>query len=207
MISTIEKYCEQCNILFFHNISFKNAKYCSRICYYKSKELYPEGYGSKSRLYIIWCDMKKRCYKNKSSQYKWYGAEGILVCDEWKNNYKTFMEWALNNGYEEHLTLDRIDNDEDYAPKNCRWATMIEQHNNRRGNVIITIFGETKTVSQWSRDSRCNVSIACLLQRIKKGWPLERALLIVGYRDKEGKNTGRRKYTKQQTINMILGKD
>lgn len=86
----------------------------------------------RSRLARIWYGMKKRCLCPTSSVYKNYGGRGIAICEEWRNSFPAFYEWAMANGYRNDLSIDRVNNDGNYEPSNCRWATAKEQNNNRR---------------------------------------------------------------------------
>lgn len=102
-----------------------------------------------NRLYNIWRGIKKRCTLPSDKDYKNYGGRGIQICNEWLNSYIAFHDWAINNGYSEELTIDRIDYDGNYEPSNCRWVTMKEQNNNKRSNVFFTYNGKTKSMSKW----------------------------------------------------------
>lgn len=86
---------------------------------------------SKRRLASIYQGMKQRCYNTNRPNYKYYGGRGVSVCDEWLNNPQAFYDWAMANGYQENLTIDRINNDGNYEPQNCRWASMKEQATNK----------------------------------------------------------------------------
>ena len=89
----------------------------------------PEHY---ERIKRIWKNMKSRCGNPNATSYRIYGGRGIAVCDEWKNDFMSFYNWAINNGYSDDLSIDRIDNDKGYCPENCRWATAKEQRANQR---------------------------------------------------------------------------
>jgi hypothetical protein len=130
--------------------------------------------GKRTRLNRIWRQMRQRCLNKNDSAYDRYGGRGITVCAEW-SNFKNFHKWALSNGYKPNLELDRIDNSLGYSPINCRWATIIEQANNKRNNHLITFHGETRTLSQWSRITGINPTT--LMNRVGRlGWSTERAL-------------------------------
>ena len=104
---------------------------------------------SKTRLYNIWTDIKKRCYRKTFWAYDRYGGRGITLCKEW-HDYPTFRDWCTNNGYAENLTIDRIDNDKGYSPDNCRWVDRKTQANNKSNVRLITYKGKTKTVAEWA---------------------------------------------------------
>ena len=129
-----------------------------------------------TRIYEIWCGMKKRCYNENDRSYARYGGRGITVCEEWKNDFSAFYNWAMQNGYAENLTIDRIDNSKGYCPDNCRIATWSEQQNNSRNNHRITINGETHTLTEWCE--KRDINPATVLSRIKKfGWSEEKAIM------------------------------
>ena len=95
--------------------------------------------GGVSKLYYIYAEMKQRCYNPKRRQYKWYGGKGIKICDEWLWSYKNFEDWSLSHGYQEGLSIDRIDSNKDYRPDNCRWITMDENTNRVRDKSRIRL--------------------------------------------------------------------
>lgn len=132
------------------------------------------GETQKTRLYNIWNNIKERCYGVNCKDYPDYGSRGISVCDEWRNNYLSFKQWAIENGYNDSMSIDRIDVNGDYEPSNCRWATNIVQANNKRNSRFVEFRGETHTLSEWSRIKHINVNT--LYSRLTKGWGAEMAL-------------------------------
>lgn len=118
------------------------------------------------RLYQSWRNMKQRCFNPANPYFDDYGGRGISVCDEWKHDFISFRDWSLSNGYEETLTIDRIDNDGDYTPENCRWVHISVQANNRRSTRLISYNGETHSVTEWARI--CNIPAPILFSRLKR---------------------------------------
>ena len=127
-----------------------------------------------TRLYHIWQSMKARCFSNYYKNYSCYGGRGITVCEEWKNDFMQFYEWAIKNGYKENLTIDRIDVNGNYEPSNCRFITIKEQNRNKRNNVKIYYNGQEKCISEWAE--LFGIKKGLLYGRLKRGWPIERAL-------------------------------
>lgn len=128
------------------------------------------------KLYKTLDHMIDRCYKTNSNAYKYYGERGIFVCDNWnslligkKQSLKNFILWANNHGYQDNLTIDRIDNDGNYCPCNCRFVTREIQAKNKRRSKIYYYNGEGKILADWGRDERCVVTEDCLKQRLDKG--------------------------------------
>lgn len=123
---------------------------------------------TKHRLYGIWLGIKKRCYNEKEKSYPRYGGRGIRVCSKWENDFMSFYNWAINNGWGKGLVLDRINNDGNYEPVNCRFTTVTVNNNNKRNNLRVTINGETKTVGEFSK--QYNIKYQTLRDRILKGY-------------------------------------
>lgn len=129
---------------------------------------------SGTRIYIIWCNMKSRCYNENNTFYSYYGGRGITVCEEWKNNFEAFYNWAMSNGYKENLEIDKIDNDKGYSPENCRWIDRTSQMNNIRNNKKLVFNGNEATIKDLAR--KYKIDSGCLRWRIDHGWDLEKAL-------------------------------
>lgn len=162
----------------------------SKSCGHKVKEtfvksLYKHGL-SRDRLFRIYNEMKRRCNNEDCKDYVNYSGRGIRVCDEWLNSFESFREWAIGNGYDKSLTIDRINNDGNYEPKNCRWATVKEQSLNRRSNVLIRaispdgdIYNDVYDVKEFCKQHCLSVSkvYECMKGKYKnhKGWKFENA--------------------------------
>ena len=130
----------------------------------------------KSRLYRIWQNMIKRCYYPSSNRYEAYAGRNISICDEWRHDFKSFMDWAIANGYENNLSIDRIDNSQGYSPDNCRWADPKTQANNTRRNRIITLDGVSRTLQQWSEVT--GLKRKTISRRLDRGWTIRNALTV-----------------------------
>lgn len=132
---------------------------------------------SNERIFWIWRDIKLRCYNQNTNGYSRYGGRGITVCEEWLGEHgaENFINWALQNGYTDNLTIDRIDTNGNYEPSNCRWVTKKEQANNRRSNRILEYKGKKQTMKQWADELGINYST--LKMRITKyHWSIEKSL-------------------------------
>ena len=125
---------------------------------------------NKSKIYGVFYAMHHRCENTKDVAYKYYGGRGISVCDEWSygGGFEKFYKWAVENGYKEGLTIDRINTDGNYEPKNCKWATRKEQQQNLRRNVKVLCDGETMTLAQASE--KYGIPARTIYIRIKQGW-------------------------------------
>ena len=130
--------------------------------------------GRRTRLYNIWSSMKQRCYNHHNIRFANYGGRGIGICDEWRQNFAAFREWAMAHGYDDTLSIDRIDNDRGYSPDNCRWADALTQGNNQRTNRLLTAAGQTHTLSEWARLT--GIGACTIFQRLRLGWSVARAV-------------------------------
>lgn len=134
---------------------------------------------SQTRLYRVWRGMKTRCLNSKYPYYSNYGGRGVQVCEEWKNDFQTFYDWAMKNGYNEkakrgECTLDRIDNNGNYEPNNCRWTTNKQQSRNRRTNHLLTYKGKTQNIIQWVEET--GISRSVFVSRLQNGWNMEKII-------------------------------
>lgn len=154
-----------------HSLRSGRTQSCG--CLHKEKVTTHNGSGTP--LYGVWYDMRHRCNYDNDENYENYGGRGITVCDDWNNDFALFRDWALENGYEQGLTIDRIDNNLGYYPDNCQWTTMKVQCNNRRSNIIYSMNGEAHTLSEWC--DIVNLPYKTVLARINDhGWTFEQAI-------------------------------
>lgn len=146
----------------------------------RGKATTKHGRANKERLYSIWCSMRARCERSTASAYANYGGRGIRVCDEW-HDYANFRKWAFSNGYEDDVrgvfcSIERIDNDGNYSPENCKFVTAKEQANNRRSCKKYTIGGVTKNATEWAAEY--GICASRVLARLESGWSIEDALTV-----------------------------
>lgn len=127
-----------------------------------------------TRLYRIWQAMYARCYIRTTPAYKNYGGRGITICTEWLKDFQAFYDWAMQSGYNDNLTIDRVNVNGNYEPFNCRWITKEEQARNTRANHYITYNGETHTLGEWA--SIVGIDRRVIGWRLKHNWTIERAL-------------------------------
>lgn len=147
---------------------------------YKHKRFLTHGEAG-TRLYGVWNAIKQRCYNPTCREYKFYGAHGISMCDEWRYNYESFMKWCIEHGYDKNAprgktTIDRIDVYGNYEPNNCRFITMLSQSRNRRNTILLTHNGKTQSLPDWSDET--GLSQRVIWDRLKEGWNVSDALTI-----------------------------
>lgn len=130
---------------------------------------------SNTHIYQVWKAMKQRCYNKNNKFYSRYGARGITICDEWKNNFQAFYDWSMSNGYRNGLTIDRINNNGNYEPNNCRWVTIMVQENNKSNTLFYEYRGQTYNLQELAEMSGIKRNV--LYQRLHTcKWDIEKAL-------------------------------
>ena len=127
-----------------------------------------------NRLYGIWSGIKQRCTNPKRNVFRHYGGKGIVICQEWQK-FPAFYSWAISNGYADNLTIDRIDNNGNYEPSNCRWIPDSAQHRNQTNNKFITVNGKAMLLCDWAKIYGIKASV--ILNRIRSGWTEEEAVI------------------------------
>lgn len=154
-------------------------------CYHKElvSEMFSTHGKTNTRLYSVWSGIKSRCYNKNVYEYKWYGGRGITMCDSWKNDFNSFYLWAIENGYDESAnrgicTIDRVNCNEGYSPRNCRIVTQLDQMNNIRTNHIVTCNGESHSIAEWSRITGIN-QYKIRNRIVRLGWSPEKALQTI----------------------------
>jgi len=170
--------CENWSIVKGRDLRLKKTKSCGCLSKEQSNKIcgWNKTHGESKnnpRLYRIWKAMRNRCNNKNNPSFHRYGGRGIKVCKEW-DEYEAFKNWAIDNDYGDGLSIDRINNNGNYTPDNCKWSTPLEQANNTRQNKNLTFRGKTKTLSEWARE--LNLNYDALKKRILEGWDTERAL-------------------------------
>lgn len=161
-------------IVFTNNLTRGHTTSCG--CYVVDRARLPRTHG-KSRIpeYQVWNSMITRCTRPNSARYHCYGARGIAVCDRWLRSFADFIADMGRRPSKLH-SIDRIDNDGPYSPENCRWATRLEQANNKNQNTYLTIGNVRMSIADWSR--RTGLSPSLISGRIARGWPVEDIVTI-----------------------------
>lgn len=164
--------CGNIKSIIEYNVRRGATKSCG--CYQNDHPSHLKYGFSHTRIDNIYRTMIDRCSNPNNNRFYTYGAKGITVCDEWKEDKTKFFEWAFANGYNERLTIDRIDNQKGYSPSNCRWVDYTTQANNKTTNRIIEIDDERHTMAEWARIS--GTASPRISYRLKKGWNAKEAV-------------------------------
>lgn len=165
-----------------YSLTHGKVKSCGCLYFESNKERNKKHGLTHSRIYKVWCSMKNRCHCVGNIAFDNYGGRGIKVCQEWYNDFQAFYDWAMSHGYTDEKFIDRIDNNGDYCPQNCRWSTMKEQQNNRRNNRQIWYKNHLYTVSQLAE--KLNLSRSALAWRLDNGWNENELSLTPSYNNK-----------------------
>ena len=178
-LRTFECVCECGNKKIVFKKYLKNGETKSCGClkkeYLKNKTIGLKHGMSRTKFYKMYDSIKKRCLNKNNKDYKNYGGRGIKICEEWlnkENGFINFYNWSMENGYKEGLSIDRINNNGNYEPKNCRWITNKEQQRNTRNNVFLTYKGETHCLAEWAEI--LNLTHSCIKGRHSRNLPIEK---------------------------------
>lgn len=170
--------CDCGNYVIVNGLNLKNGHTKSCGCYQQEcriKYNTKHSLAHKTPLYGIWNGIKQRCLNKNNKNYKNYGNRGIKICDKWTNDFNSFYNWAIQNNYQEGLSIDRINVNGNYEPNNCRWVTQKIQQNNKRNNIFITYNNETHTIAEWAEIFKINKNL--LYQRLNRDkLPFEKAI-------------------------------
>lgn len=167
--------CGKEKVVLLNSLTSGRTRSCG--CYYKdTRKTSARTHGQTyTKLFHTWAGMLGRCRDSNRKDYLYYGGKGVKVCEEW-NSFENFCEWAINNGYSENLTIDRIDGKLGYSPSNCRWVGWITQMNNTTRNRFIELNGEKHTLSEWSRLR--GIPKSTIYYRLNKGYSEQEAITL-----------------------------
>lgn len=164
--------CGKQKIVYSSDLRSHNVKSCGCLLHKKISKIKSDN--STKRLHYIYYNIKQRCYNEKNPAYKYYGGKGITMCNEWLNDINTFCKWAIEKGYSDNLTIERIDVNGNYEPDNCKWITKTQQGYNKNNSVLYTINNQTKCLSEWCKIY--DIDYHVVYKRLKRGNPIELAL-------------------------------
>lgn len=169
-----ECQCDCGNITFVRSDSLQNGAIKSCGCLHNeiSGNRFRKHGLCKTKIYKKWEGMKARCLNPNNTRYKDYGGRNITICQEWLDDFMNFYNWAINNGYKDGLTIERINNDGNYEPSNCKWITKEEQMKNTRNCHYIEYNGETHCVSEWLKI--LGITSRSIANKLYKGYPIEK---------------------------------
>lgn len=188
-VTVWECICDCGNTTFVRGVNLKSGAVKSCGCLLKNMKTTLRHNMSNSRLYHVWASIKRRCNAPSDKNYKNYGSRGIKMYKEWADSFETFMAWALNNGYSDSLTIERIDVNGDYCPENCTWIPANEQQKNRRTCYSITYNGRTQNLVDWCNE--LNLPYKLIHNRIHKlGWTFVRSITEPVHAEKRNSKNG-----------------
>jgi hypothetical protein len=182
-VKVVETICDCGNGLWVDLVSLKRDKTHSCGCirieeFVQRNTTHGMTIGNAHPLYKIWQNIISRCENKTTPSYKYYGGRGVKICDEWRNNFKSFYDWAIANNWQRGLEIDKDKKGNSllYSPETCLILTSKENQKYKRSNVIIEAFGEKKRLVDWGLDSRCSIKAKSINIRLKNGWNAEDAI-------------------------------